>query len=235
MGRVDVRIQGSRFLAALGLCIAGAAHAQASNLDVSVGLKAWATQWTTWGYDANNTAITQVPAKDKIVLIPQLSARYGDFVGSMSGFQPTTFELEDGSRNKRKEFDANLGWLFTQGVAGTIGYKRTGQSADGSNYDVHGPTIGLSATAPIRNGFSLYGNFGYGRLKSASGSNVKFDADYQLSELGLAYGMGLGGVPRAITFTLGYRIQVLTSKEALGSQDARDLTQGITLGPLAVF
>ena len=81
----------------------------------------------------------------------------------------------------------------------------------------------------------MYGTLGLGRLKSTSGSNVKFDADYQLSEVGFAYNLGLGGIPRALTFTLGYRMQVLTSKEALPNQDARDLTQGFTFGLLAVF
>lgn len=222
-------------LVVLLACITCAAQAQESNLDVSVGLKAWNTQWTTWGYDNTGTVITQVPAKDKTVLIPLLSVRYHDFVGSLSGFQPTTFRFEDGSSNSRKEFDLNLGWLLTPGVAATVGYKRVGQAADGNNYQLAGPTVGLSATAPIRAGFSLYGSFGYGWLKSTSGSNVKFDADYQLSELGLAYSLGTGAIPRAVTFTLGYRIQVLTSKEALPTQDARDLTQGFTLGVLGVF
>lgn len=216
-------------------CIAGTAHAQQSNFDLSVGLKAWNTQWTTWGYADNDTAITQVPAKDKLVLIPLLSARYGDFVGSLSGFPPTDFTLEDGSKNRRKEFDLNLGWLFTPGVAATIGYKRLGQAADGNNYELGGPTIGLSATVPIRSGFSMYGALGLGRMKSTAGSNVKFDADYQLTELGFAYSLGTGAIPRAVSFTLGYRMQVLTSKDALGSQDARDLTQGFTFGVLAVF
>jgi hypothetical protein len=222
-------------IAVLLACACGAAQAQESSVDVSVGLKAWDTQWTTWGYDNNGTVITQVPAKDKVVLIPQLSVRYRDFVGSLSGLPPTTFRLNDGAENRRKEFDANVGWLFTPGVAATVGYKRVGQAADGNNYELAGPTLGLSATAPIRNGFSLYGNFGYGWLKSTSGSNVKFDADYQLSEVGFAFATGTGAIPRAVTVTLGYRIQVLNSKEALPGQDARDLTQGFTLGVLAVF
>lgn len=219
-------------------CLAGAAQAQESNFDLAVGLRAWRAQWTTFSYDQNqagDTVLTQVQAKDRFVLIPVLSARYGDFFGSLSGFAPTTFTTVDGNPNRRKEIEANVGWFFTQGVGATVGYKKLGQFGDGVNYDLGGPTIGLTATAPIRSGFSLYGTFGYGWLKSTSGSIVKFDADYQLSELGFAYSLGTGAIPRAVTFTLGYRIQILTSKEALGAQDGKDTTQGFTLGAVGRF
>jgi len=221
-------------LIALFFFAAGAAQAQDSDFNVSVGLKAWNTQWTTWGYDDTGSVITQSPAKEKTLFIPLLSARYRDFIVSVSGFRGTDFELLDGSTNRRNEFDANLGWLFTPGVAATIGYKRVGQKAGEFDYQLGGPTIGVSATAPVQGGFSLYGNLGLGWMKK-SGGNVDFDADYQLSELGVAYNLGLSGMPRGLTFTLGYRIQVLNSKDALPGQDARDLTQGFAFGLLAVF
>ena len=37
------------------------------------------------------------------------------------------------------------------------------------------------------------------------------------------------------TLTGGYRMQVMRSKEAFGSQDGRDTTQGMTLGLLVTF
>lgn len=222
-------------LAALLVCLGGAAQAQESNLGVSVGLKVWRTQWTTWGYSDDNAFITQSPAKDKVVLIPQLGVRYGDLVGSLSGFRGTTFELLDGTPNRRKEFDVNVGWLVAPGVAATVGYKKLGQRAGDNNYELAGPTLSLSGTAPVSGPFSVFGTLGLGRMKDTSASNVQFDADYQLSEVGFAYNLALGRLPRAVTFTAGYRIQVLNSKDALPGQDARDLTQGFTLGVLAVF
>jgi hypothetical protein len=231
-----MKIHKAAFLLA---CVAGAAHAQESNFDMSVGLRAWNAQWTTFSYglnfDGTAEAITQAPMKDKVLLIPVLTARYRDFTASLSGFAPTTFDSLDGEPNRRKEFEVNLGWLFIPGVAATIGYKRLGQFGDGINYDLGGPTIGLTATAPIRGAAAMYGGLGLGRLKSTSGSIVKFDADYQLVEVGLAYSVGLDAIAKAVTFTLGYRVQVLSSKDALDSQDARDLTQGFTLGVLARF
>ena len=77
-----------------------------------------------------------------------------------------------------------------------------------------------------------------GRLKTPTSTDpriVQFDADYRLTEVGLAYNAALGGMPRALALTAGYRMQVLTSKNALGSQDGRDLTQGFTVGVVVTF
>jgi len=224
--------------AALLLGFAAAAQAQDTGLGVAVGVKAWSTQWTTFSYatdGAGDQVLTQVAAKDKVVLVPLLSVRWRDFVASLSGYRPTDYRFLDGSTNSRKEFDANVGYFVTPGVAVTLGYKRVGQKGATDNYELGGPVIGLSATAPISGPLALYGAFGLGRLKDTSASTVKFDADYRLSEVGLAYNIGLDNLPKSLSFTLGYRTQVLSSKEALGSQDGRDLTQGLTIGLVATF
>jgi hypothetical protein len=242
LGERTLKIPKLHKLIVVLVCMTGAAQAQESNFDISVGLKPWRTQWTTFGYnidDFGTLFLTQLPAKDKTVFIPLLSARYRDFVASISGFAPTDFELPDGAAT-RKEFDANVGWLFTPGVAATIGYKKVGQTGAAFTYNLTGPTVGLSATAPVRGAFSLYGTLGLGRMKSTGDSTVEFDADYQLSEVGFAYTLALGGIPRALTFTLGYRMQTWQSKEALVVQgdrtvDAHDVTQGLTLGLVARF
>jgi hypothetical protein len=223
--------------AVLALGLAG--WVQAQELSVSVGAKAWRTQWTTFGYDINDnnqTVLIQVAAKDKTVLIPLLSARYGDFVGSISGYRPTDYSFVDGSGgNTRKELDANVGYFVMPGLALTLGYKKVGQRAGSDNYELGGLVAGLSATAPLGPSIGLYGSFGIGRMKDTGASTVKFDADYRLSEVGLAYSLPMDGRPKALSFTVGYRTQVLSSKEALGAQDGRDLTQGLTFGLVATF
>jgi len=220
---------------AVGLC----GLAQAQELSWSVGAKAWNTQWTTFGYDtnsANQTVLIQVAARDKTVLIPLLSARYGDFVGSISGYRPTDYSFVDGSGgNARKELDANVGYFVLPGLALTVGYKKVGQRAGTDNYELGGLTAGLSATAPLSPSVGLYGSFGLGRMKDTGASTVKFDADYRLSEVGLAYSLPMDGRIKALSFTLGYRTQVLSSKRALGDQDGRDITQGFTFGLVATF
>lgn len=225
-----------RCLAALVLCAAGAAQAQDSGLSVSAGLKAWNAQWTTWGYfplPGPAQVVTQELTEDKLLLFPVVGVRYREFIASFSGIATTTFDYPDGDTVRRNEYDVNIGWAFAPGVAATLGYKRLAQKAQSNNYELSGPTIGLSATAPLSGSFSMYGALGLGRLKPTG--NVDIDADYQLSEVGFAYNLAMGGLPKALTFTFGYRMQVLKSKEALGTRDARDLTQGFTFGALASF
>lgn len=224
--------------AALACGLAGVAQAQPADFGLSVGLKAWRAQWTTFSFDTNGggqQVVTQVPAKDETVLIPQLSARYRSVVASLSRYQPTDHDFVAGGGNRRKEIDVNVGYLVTPAVALTLGYKKVGQSDGTDNYELAGAVLGASATAPLGGGFALYGSFGIGRMKDTAASTVKFDADYRLTEVGLAYGLPLDGWLKTLTFTAGYRTQVLSSKEALGDQDGRDLTQGLAFAVLASF
>jgi hypothetical protein len=221
------------------LCVAGLAEAQESGLRVSVGVKAWNTQWDTFSYrdiGGGNLVVTQSPAREKIVLVPQLSLRYLDFVGSISMYPSTDHTFLDGGQGTRKEFDANLGYYVLPNVALTLGYKKLEQGDSNNLYQLSGPVIGISGTAPLGNDFSLYGAFGLGRLKTTSASTVRFDsANYRLSELGVAYTWAPPSIARALTFTAGYRTQVMSSKDAIEGQDGRDLSQGLALGVVATF
>jgi opacity protein-like surface antigen len=226
---------------AAAACLASAAPAwaQDSNLGFFAGVRVWNVDWTTWGYGRDSSgqrATTQQPTQTKTLLIPVAGARWRDFLVSVGGFSSTTFTYPDGSTIQRKELDLNLGWYVTPGTALTVGYKRTAQMVPGTNFELAGPTIGLSATAPLGNGFSLYGLLGLGRLKPKG--NVILDADYQLTEVGTAYNVPVGRFVRSITLTAGYRMQVINSKDVLSpdrTQNARDLTQGFNLGVSGVF
>ena len=228
-----------RILIALALSAAGVAQAQQQpGPSFSIGLRAWNTQWDTFSYDANaggDPIVTQSPAEDKLVLLPVLSMRWRDFTGSVSLYPSNEHDFVNGARGTRKEFDLNVGYFVIPTVALTLGYKKIEQADGPTTYALSGPVIGVSGTAPLASDLALYGSFGMGRLKSTSSSTVKFDADYRLSELGVAYTLPMATFVKAITFTAGYRTQVLTSKEALGNQDGRDLTQGFTFGALASF
>ncbi len=225
-------------LIALALCAAGTAQAQESYLSVSVGVRAWNTQWDTFSYQdigGGNQVVIQSPADEKLVLVPLLSVRYGNFVGSLSLYPSTDHRFLDGEIGTRKEFDVNLGYYVSPGVAVTLGYKKLEQKGSSGSYELTGPVAGVNATAPLGRDFALYGAFGLGRMKSTSASTVKFDADYRLSELGVAYTLATPSISKALTFTLGYRTQVISSKDAAEGQDGRDLTQGLALGVIATF
>jgi hypothetical protein len=223
------------FIAVL-LCGAATAQAQDSGLSVSVGVRGWNTQWDTFSYAGNPQVVTQSPANEKFVLVPLLSVRYRDFVGSLSLYPSTDHSFIDGSTGNRKELDLNLGYYVSPGVAVTLGYKKLEQSDGSDIYALSGPVLGVNGTASLGRDFSLYGTFGLGRLKTTSASTVQFSsADYRLSEVGLAYTLATPSIAKAVTFTLGYRTQVLSSKDAAEGQDGRDLTQGLTLGFVTTF
>jgi hypothetical protein len=228
-------------LAVGALCFAGGALAQDAGWSVTVGLRAWNVGWTTFSYipDPNDPtrdlALTQVSAPTKVVFMPQLSVRHGKFLGSVS-MLPTTnnFAFDDTPRDRR-EIDANLGYSVLPGLTVTLGYKQVWQRKNGEVYRPSGPVLGLSANAPLDGAVSMYGSVGVGRLKTPSGDRIDFEADYRLTELGLAYTFATGSMPLRWTATAGYRMQVLTSKEAFGTQDGQDTTKGLTLGLLATF
>lgn len=225
---------------------AGPALAQDSGLSVSVGARAWYAEWTTFSFfttpdGKTNLALTQVAANNKLVVLPVVSVRYGNFSGSLSAFLPTDFSFVGGGGNTRKELDVNLGYDVLPGVALTLGYKKVSQSdIEGNRYRPAGPVVGISANAPLAGAWSMYGSLGVGKLKTPSGDAIDFKADYRLTELGLAYTLSGNQQPQRWTFTAGYRIQVLSSQEAFTtpngeSQDARDTTQGLTIGVIATF
>jgi len=228
-----------KWFVALAMCLAGSA--QAREVSVSVGVRAWLTDWSTFSYfvdpnDPNtNLAITEVSANEELVLMPTLSVRYGDFLGSVSGFPSTDFSFDDGGKGSRNEFDVNVGYYVMKGLAFTLGYKQVTQKGDGRRYRPAGPVLGMNANAPLGGAWSLYGSLGIGWLKTPGSDEVDFDADYRLGELGVAYTLNGSKLPKHWSFTAGYRIQVLTSKDAFNTQDGRDTTQGFTLGVLATF
>ena len=233
-----------KFLVVLILCCAGAAHAQDPGLSLSIGVRAWQTDWTTFSYYApppanENVALTQVSADGKLALMPLLSARYGKFLGSLSGFPSTSFSFDDGSRGEREEFDANVGYYVLPGLAVTIGYKKVSQSGDAGRYRPSGPVLGLSGNAPLDGPWSLYGSLGVGWLKTPSGDKIDFEADYRLAEVGLGYTLNTNRWLSAWTFTAGYRMQVMNSKDAFPddnpTQDGLDTTKGFTVGVIATF
>jgi hypothetical protein len=224
-------------------CCSGMALAQDAGLSVSVGLRAWYASWTTFSYlddgKGGNLALVQSSADAKLVLLPAVSFRYGDFLGSFSALPATRFVL-DGEIGTRQEYDANFGYTVITGLTLTAGYKKVSQRGSSGNYRPAGPVMGMSGNAPLSGPFFLYGSFGAGRLKTPAGDDIQFKADYRLTELGLAYSLSADQWLRRMTFTAGYRTQTIFSKEAFTTrggkaQDGVDRSQGFTIGVIGSF
>lgn len=231
---------------------AGAAQAQESNFGLTVGTKVWVAEWSTWFLDENTNndeVINQKSSKAKAIVIPQLSVRYGDFIGSVSGAVTSKHEFTqpgDAADFKRREMDVNFGYSITPGLTASLGYKKFDQIAPSGAkvYQVSGPTLGVSAASALTNGFSVYGALGIGVLKIES-APANVSADYSLSEVGLGYSLPLGRFVKSVNFSAGYRMQVIkargielrdtTGTFASVTQDARDVTQGFTLGAVLAF
>jgi hypothetical protein len=225
------------------LACANTARAQDDGISVSAGLKAWSTSWSGFTYTevaGQPSLLTPVEAGSKLVTIPSLSVRWGSLVGSVSGYASTDFNFPSGTVS-RQETDLNLGWLVTPGLALSAGYKRLSQRG-AFRYEPAGPVLGASASAPLTGTLALYGNLGFGRLETPASRNnndVQFKVDYQLGEVGLSWALPVDRFVGALHLTLGYRTQVIVSKDAgigvQAGQDGRDLTQGFTLGLMARF
>ncbi|HKU13576.1 MAG TPA: hypothetical protein VJQ52_04220 [Steroidobacteraceae bacterium] len=229
-----------KWLILFALCSTGTAlAAEEPGVVISVGARAWYTQWTTFSYFVDeatqqNLALTQVSADDKLAVMPLVSVRYDKWLASASALPSTDFTFPNG-KGTREELDVNVGYFVVPSLAVTLGYKHVSQSDGPNRYRPAGPVLGLSANAPLAGLWSMYGSLGAGWLKTPGGDAIDFEADYRLAELGLAYALDGNSMPRRWTFTGGYRIQVVSSHDAFDSQDGRDTTQGFTLGVMASF
>lgn len=239
-------------LLTLAFFVAEPALAQEAAFNFTLGLKAWQAQWTTWSTDISATdefdVVTQVPAKDRLVMIPVFGLQYGRLVASLSAIPETAFQFRRADitdiQQKRSEYEAIVGYYLARRVSVGLGYKQFTQKATNFTYQVAGPSVVGGFTAALRGPWSAYGNAAFGKLAATGKSTVKVDADYRLTELGVVHTIPLGEFLRAISITAGYRVQVVNARKLPiydegGNfsyfQDGRDLTQGFTLGLVASF
>lgn len=255
----------------------GASFAQLENTSFTIGLKTWVTNWNTWftqntANDVGNFADTAVikdvfnrKADSEVTFIPQLTVRNGPWLVSGSALAKKDFTFFLNSRNgnelaevtlERKEYDLNVGYSLAAGAIVTLGWKDLRyENSGGFKYTAKGPTIGISGSAPLAAGISMYGNIGYGRPKITdnSGEIEKKRGSYILTEVGLAYPLGQmnEGLKTAVV-TAGYRYQRLSSGNVtsrtvavnngtvgatLGERGVElvDVTEGFTLGASFTF
>jgi hypothetical protein len=215
--------------------------ALADDLQVLVGAKLWANEWTSWTPVQTSTApidvIQSISSNSHVAVIPQISAFYDRWLVAASYFVGTDYSL-GGDINPvtpgqlsaliatRKEADANLGYYIFPSLALTVGYKQIQQDfvhiANPEYYKWTGPTVGVTASAPLQGTpISMYGTFAYGRLglhaSSADFSTPPghhyFNADYVLGELGVSYAIRTPLRGLSFSMTLGYRAQIVSTRK----------------------
>src|SRR6266478_3102105 len=143
-----------------------AAEGTGEGFSVTVGTKVWVNEWSSWSNPTigGQAAVVPIDSSTKVSLIPVVSLRFRDFYASFSTLLNTSYTLSGQAQNSidasRKEFDANVGYYVLPGVGVSVGFKSLSQTFGASNYRWRGPTIGASATAPIRGGTAAYGALG---------------------------------------------------------------------------
>lgn len=250
-------------LACFALAAPFASAYAADDLTVSLGLRFWDNKWTSWDYYPAGVyagASENFTSSSKAAPIPSISVRYKDFLFSGSQFINSNYGFvgNDGKTfgAKRTETDILAGYYVLPTLALTLGNKDIKQefkASNGfiSNFKYSGPVLGAAASAPLTGGYSLYGNLGYGFLKANLPTGLKdalgrnsFDANYYLAEIGLAYSFDIRStIPsaKALTATVGYRNQVLATKDFRveldpvkknlnRGTDLRDTTEGFSFG-----
>jgi hypothetical protein len=254
-----------RNLSALALLLVTATGHAADDWSVTLGAKMWNNEWTSWDYypPMALSSVQSLPGAsenftsgNQTTWLPSLTLRYQDFLftGSVFSKKEYGFDGSSGARfsANRDETDLHVGYYILPTLALTIGYKDVQQDFTGGKvFNYSGPIFGLVGSAPLTKGFSLYGNFGYGAMTAEfpagmtdnSGQGKK-DADYYLSEIGIAYSFNVSSMfpsAKAMTASLGYRSQTLATQGfAVGidannpalsrSTELRDNTEGFALG-----
>lgn len=231
------------------------------DLYMSAGMKLWINTWQTNLTGNSGKDWTQLTADPVVGIVPNLSLKYkqlliaGSFMATGDyQFPHQTFKNGTAVRNEldvkgnRQEIDLNVGFYVVPQVALTMGYKGitekfkvtsslTGYS-ENSVY-LNGVTFGITGSAPIGNGFSVYGSGAGGPMfvTYTPASSYTDTALYEASELGFAW-----HAPRApLTATLGYKFQLIQT--SISSQNSvnfsglprTEVTRGLMLGLSYLF
>ncbi|MBS0509653.1 MAG: hypothetical protein JSR42_00515 [Proteobacteria bacterium] len=256
-----------------------ATHTVATVGDVQffAGIRLWANEWDFSSLSArravdpsnpSNVVLRDEVVSDvsdvKFVPMPTFGARYGNFLGSITYFVPTSYSVKGVlSRDvKRSELDVTAGYFVLPSLLLSIGYKhaKVDRLIEGldSGQDISAILLGLSASAPLSDRLSLYGNFAYGLGRQKSDSpdprgKDRYSSTYAIGEVGLSYRIleGRAGMfVKSLTGSIGYRAQSYTTKDvglgtyamanpnvpiATTTRDVQTSTNGVVVALVASF
>ncbi len=202
-------------------------------------------------------------ADAKFLFLPSLGFRAGNFIATVSGMPSTQFTTPGSALGSidRQEVDVNVGYYVLPGIVALVGYKRaelgsfTPQSSAYSS-KIDAWLIGGSASAPLSDRISLYGNFAYGFAQQTYDTalvngDTRMPGSYQIAEVGVTYRLleRETGLLKGISLQAGYRFQSYVTSATLGTfspsaptvpiaitkTDLRSTTDGLILGVVGVF
>lgn len=252
--------------------------ARLGDAQIFAGIRLWVNEWDIpfldrraslspvrpegiiW-HDEVHTTISDV----EVVPMPTVGVRYGKFLGSMTYFVPTSYEGKGGLQGavERSEIDVNLGYFVLPSVLLSIGYKagkieRISDLISHTEQEIAAVLVGVSASAPLTDRLSLYGNLAYGIARQETDApdargDDRYDARYTIGEVGMSFRL-FDGIPagfvKSASASLGYRVQSYTTEDiGLGTysglgdatpvstskRDLRSSTNGFVLALVASF
>lgn len=243
-------------------------------LNFFAGLRVWANQWDivtiqrVMSPDPTNPLLRDeldITTSDlEFTPMPTVGVRYGNVLASLTYFVPTSYNGKGGLEKdvERREIDLNVGYYVLPSLVVSLAYKeaKIDRLLDDfpSEQKIKGILLGVSASAPLSDRLSLYGNFAYGlgRQKSQSpdaAGDTEWSSRYAIGEVGLSYRImegRAGSFIKSVNGSLGYRAQSYTTNDvALGTyvpsapntalstttRDGRTSTSGAVLALVASF
>jgi hypothetical protein len=247
-----------------------------------VAVRPWVTNWEVPLIDARTVipnplapvpvvqqSVIHAPASTSVIPLTVVGLRRNRLTLSVNLAPETRFSTGGltASDVRRQETDWNIGYEIYPSLLLTIVYKTavydgfvtqavqaTTNNAGRAKYEA--VLAGLSASAPLHNRLSIYGNFGAGIGKSHldipdAAGNKEVDVTYRLAEFGFSYRLS-DGAPgeflKSLTVQVGYRTQTVIGKSlALGtysttgallstqSSSIQSVAGGFLIGVVGVF
>lgn len=178
---------------------------------------------------AQATASQQKNVSRRSIPITALGVRRGAFSATLSRFGTQRFDGNGAYAEefvRRNETDVSVGYQLVPGVSvalirktGSVSSTQTRATTEllgrDSGNKGRATLVGLSASAPVSDQLSIYGNLAYGkgRFTDAIDASVSIGARYSVSEFGLAYRYALPGSAAgfdALSVQAGYRSQAIS-------------------------
>ena len=226
-----------RTLAVLALAAAlapAAAFAQDGGVKVTIGLKAWIHNWSTWFTCTGTTLVCTSETGNETAIIPSVAVRFGNFFVAGDYTPEVEYDFvgnQPPARGvKRSEWSVIGGYYLVPQLALAGGFKQQHQDfGPGFDVNINIVMLGVQGGAAIGDGgWFMYGNgfFGPGSVQDAqTGSVTSDEVFYYSTELGLGYRF-----TDHLAATGGFKYQTLRWDNIRNGIPGNDLTNGWIFG-----
>jgi hypothetical protein len=208
-----------------------AAFAQDGGVKVTLGVKAWIHNWSTWFTCSGTSLVCTSETGNETAIIPSVAVRFGNFFVAGDYTPEVEYDFVGANRGvKRSEFSVIGGYYIVPQLAIAGGFKNQHQDfGPGFDINIGILMLGVQGGAAIGDGgWFMYGNgfFGPGSVSDAqTGSVTSDEVFYYSTELGLGYRL-----TDHLALTGGFKYQTLRWDNIRNGIPGNDLTNGWIFG-----